>query len=36
VIQTGQGTDIAALGTPPTEPHPWGEGRIRAALASVD
>jgi len=36
VIQTGQGTDIAALGAPPTEPHPWGEGRIRAALASVD
>jgi ferric-dicitrate binding protein FerR (iron transport regulator) len=36
VLQTGQGTDIAAPGAPPTQPHPWGERRIRAALASVD
>jgi ferric-dicitrate binding protein FerR (iron transport regulator) len=36
VVQTGQGTDISAPGAPPTLPHPWGEGRIRAALASVD
>jgi ferric-dicitrate binding protein FerR (iron transport regulator) len=36
MLQTGQGTDIAAPGAPPTQPHPWGEKRIRAALASVD
>jgi hypothetical protein len=36
VLQTGQGTDIAAPGAPPTQPHPWGESRIRAALSSVD
>jgi FecR protein len=36
VLQTDQGTDIAAPGAPPTQPHPWGKGRIRAALASVD
>ena len=35
VLQTGLGTDIAAPGAPPTEPHPWGEKRILAALASV-
>jgi hypothetical protein len=35
VLQTGQGTNIAAPGTPPTPPAPWGQARIRAALASV-
>jgi ferric-dicitrate binding protein FerR (iron transport regulator) len=36
VLQTGEGTNIAAPGAPPTPPVRWGEGRIRAALASVD
>jgi ferric-dicitrate binding protein FerR (iron transport regulator) len=35
VLLTGQGTNIAAPGAPPTPPVPWGEGRVRAALASV-
>jgi ferric-dicitrate binding protein FerR (iron transport regulator) len=35
VLQTGEGTDIAAPGAPPTPPVRWREGRIRAALASV-
>jgi len=36
VLQTGEGTNVAAPGAPPTPPVKWGEGRIRAALASVD
>jgi ferric-dicitrate binding protein FerR (iron transport regulator) len=36
VLQTGQGTNLAAPGGPPTPPVRWGEGRIRAALASVN
>jgi ferric-dicitrate binding protein FerR (iron transport regulator) len=36
VLQTGQGTNLAAPGAPPTPPVSWGEARIRAALASVD
>jgi ferric-dicitrate binding protein FerR (iron transport regulator) len=36
VLQTGEGTNIAAPGAPPTPPVLWGEGRIRAALASVN
>jgi ferric-dicitrate binding protein FerR (iron transport regulator) len=36
LLLTGQGTDLAVPGAPPTQPHPWSEKRIRAALASVD
>jgi hypothetical protein len=36
VLKTGEGTDIAAPGAPPTPPVRWGEPRIRTALASVD
>jgi len=36
VLETGLGTDLASPGAPPTQPHPWGETRILAALASVD
>jgi ferric-dicitrate binding protein FerR (iron transport regulator) len=36
VLQTGEGTNIAAPGAPPTPPVRWGAARIRAALKSVD
>jgi hypothetical protein len=36
VLQTSRGTNLAAPGAPPTPPVPWGEARIRAALATVD
>jgi FecR protein len=36
VLRTGEGTNLAAPGAPPSPPVQWGEGRIRAALASVD
>jgi hypothetical protein len=35
VLQAGEGTNLVAPGAPPTAPARWGEGRIRAALASV-
>jgi FecR protein len=34
-VRAGQGTDIRRPGAAPTTPAPWGEPRIRAALASV-
>ena len=34
-LQTGEGTNIAGPSDRPTPPAPWGEARIRAALASV-
>jgi hypothetical protein len=36
VLQTGEGTNISGPGAMPTPPSVWGEGRVRAALASVD
>jgi ferric-dicitrate binding protein FerR (iron transport regulator) len=35
VLRSGQGTDIARRGAPPTPPKPWGPPRVRAALDSV-
>jgi hypothetical protein len=35
LLDEGEGTNIAAPGAPPSPPVPWGEARIRAALASV-
>jgi ferric-dicitrate binding protein FerR (iron transport regulator) len=35
VLDTGEGTDIAAPGAPPTPPARWGAARISAAYASV-
>lgn len=35
LLDEGDGTNIATPGARPTPPAPWGEGRIRAALASV-
>ncbi|WP_157505414.1 FecR family protein [Geminicoccus roseus] len=35
LLDEGDGTNIARPGAPPTPPAPWGERRIRAALASV-
>lgn len=34
-VGAGLGTNIAAPGAPPTEPAPWGQTRIDAALALV-
>jgi hypothetical protein len=34
-LNTGEGTDVAAPGAPPTPPTRWGVARIRAAYASV-
>lgn len=34
-VAEGLGTNIPSPGAPPTEPSPWGEARIRQALASV-
>jgi len=34
-LQQGQGTDIRYPGAAPTPPNTWGDGRVRAALASV-
>jgi len=34
-ITPGYGTDIEKPGAPPSEPAPWGAGRITLALASV-
>jgi FecR protein len=36
VVEAGQGTNIAQPGAAPTPPAPWGEPRIRAAMASAD
>jgi ferric-dicitrate binding protein FerR (iron transport regulator) len=36
VVEAGQGTNITQPGAAPTPPAPWGEPRIRAAMASVD
>jgi hypothetical protein len=36
VLRAGEGTNLVAPGVPPTPPVHWGEGRIRAALASVN
>lgn len=35
VLEAGQGTNIAHPGDEPTDPAPWGEPRLRAAMASV-
>jgi len=35
VITSGLGTNIERIGSEPTEPAPWGAGRVAAALASV-
>src|SRR5262245_46510492 len=35
VLERGQGTDIRYPGGPPSPPRTWGDGRIKAALASV-
>jgi hypothetical protein len=35
LLDEGEGTNIASPGAPPSPPAPWGEARIRAALASV-
>jgi ferric-dicitrate binding protein FerR (iron transport regulator) len=35
ILRTGEGTNIARPGAPPTPPARWGEPRIRAALDSV-
>lgn len=35
LLDTGEGTSIARPGDPPGPPVPWGQARIRAALASV-
>ncbi len=34
-LQAGEGTNIAEPRARPTQPAPWGDARIRAALASV-
>jgi hypothetical protein len=34
-VRASFGTDIAAPGGEPTEPHPWGAARIRRAFADV-
>jgi hypothetical protein len=36
IVQAGQGTNIALPGAAPTPPAPWGDPRIRAAMASVE
>jgi hypothetical protein len=36
VVEAGQGTNIAQPGAAPTPPAPWGEPRIRAAMASAE
>jgi ferric-dicitrate binding protein FerR (iron transport regulator) len=35
MLDTGEGTDVAATGAPPTPPTRWGATRISAAYASV-
>jgi hypothetical protein len=35
-LRDGQGSDVAAPGARPTPPKTWGEGRVQAALASVE
>ncbi|HYZ62325.1 MAG TPA: FecR family protein [Acetobacteraceae bacterium] len=34
-VTAGLGTDIAAPGAEPTDPHPWGAARIQRAFADV-
>ena len=36
LLDRGEGTNIPAPGAPPSQPAPWGQGRITAALASVE
>ncbi|WP_420391975.1 FecR domain-containing protein [Acuticoccus sp.] len=35
VLEAGEGTNIESPGEAPSEPQPWGTGRIEEALASV-
>lgn len=36
IVGAGQGTNIAQPGAAPTPPAPWGDPRIRGAMASVE